>query len=513
MKIFPVEQIRQWDQYSITHEKITSLNLMERAAAACFEWIAKNVDLTSTFLIFCGNGNNGGDGLAIARMLQEAKRKVRVYIIPSDKRTADCTANLNRLSALNIAINEIATGKDFPSISSNSIVIDALFGTGLGKPLQGLAEKLVQHINTSGNNVISIDMPSGLFADNTSQGNTVIKASHTLSFQTYKLAFMFAENEACTGDIHLLDIGLHNDFYQNTKCIFSTIDKKLAGSIYKPRKKYTHKYTFGHALLYAGSTNMMGAAVLCAKACLRSGAGLVTVHTTSNAAAIIHTAVPEALVTAEHDFTIITKKKAAIGIGPGLEVCDTNSTLLKIILSGWKGPLVIDASGLQLLNPLIKLLAQRKNKPAVLTPHPGEFERLFGKTNTDLERIQLAMEKAAQHNCYIIVKGRNSLVACPDGAGYFNTTGNSGMATAGSGDVLTGIITGLLAQGYSQKDACLIGVYLHGLAGDLAAEKYSEEAMIAGDITEQLGNAFKILQADTDITGNNNTPLQQQGIL
>ncbi len=492
MKIFSAEQIRQWDQYTIINEPFTSVDLMERAAAGCFRWITKHCDLSKNFLIFCGNGNNGGDGLAIARMLQEAKIKVKVYILKSDKLSADCSTNLNRLKFLSVTADKISTENDLPEITTQCIIVDALFGTGLNKPLEGLAEKLVQHINVSVTEVISIDLPSGLFADCTSQENTIVKAAHTLSFQTYKLAFMIAENEEYCGNIHLLDIGLHQHFYQSTKSKFQSLDKELIHSIYKPRKQFTHKYSYGHALLYAGSANMMGAAVLCAKACLRSGAGLLTVYAKGNAA-VIQMSIPEALTSDEDDFDTITKKKAAIGIGPGLALTETNSALLKNILINWNGPLVIDASALHLLIPNIDLLSKRQNKQAIITPHNGEFEKLFGKTSNSFERIQLAIKKAAQHNCYIILKGHHSLVACPDGEAYFNTTGNSGMATGGSGDVLTGIITGLLAQGYTQKDACLMGVYLHGLAGDLAAEKFSPEAMIAGDITEQLGAAFKTL--------------------
>ena len=306
MKIFSAGQIREWDQYTIANEPISSLDLMERAATACFNWIKANCDLTKTFTILCGNGNNGGDGLAIARMLHVKRLAVNVFILKADQLTEDHVINLNRLNALEVQAGEIATEKDFPEIAAGSIVVDALFGTGLNRPLQGLSENLVQHINTSNAEVISIDVPSGLFTDATSQGNTIVKATHTLSFQTGKLAFMFAENEDHTGNIHLLDIGLDPEFYK-----FATIGKELICSIYKPRKKFTHKYSYGHALLYAGSNNMMGAAILCAKVCLKSGAGLVTVHTNGNTS-IIQTALPEALTATGDDFVILTKKKAAV---------------------------------------------------------------------------------------------------------------------------------------------------------------------------------------------------------
>jgi NAD(P)H-hydrate epimerase len=491
VKIFSALQIKEWDQYSISNEPVKSIDLMERAATACYHWILDHTSKKSRFIIFCGNGNNGGDGLAIARLMEEARLQTAVYILKNDKRSDDCSINLNRLNTLQVAVHEITDEKDFPMVSPGCIIIDALFGTGLNKPLQDLAAKLVAHINQANARVISIDLPSGLFADTSSSGNICVKATDTLSFQTNKLAFMMPENEMYIGNVTVLDIGLHQDFYKNTNSKFSTIDNTLVQSIYKPRKQSGHKYSFGHALLFAGSKNMMGASILSAKACLRSGAGLVTVHMADENMHIIQTALPEAIASSENDFATISKKKAAIGIGPGLAIDEINGQLLEKIITEWQGPLVIDASALQMLYPYIDLLKQRTNNPAILTPHTGEFEKLFGKAVNDFHRTDLAIEKAIMHQCYIILKGHHSLVACLDGSGWFNTTGNSGMATAGSGDVLTGIITGLLAQGYPQKEACLLGVYLHGLAGDLVASQYSQEAMIAGDITEQLGAAYK----------------------
>jgi ADP-dependent NAD(P)H-hydrate dehydratase / NAD(P)H-hydrate epimerase len=363
----------------------------------------------------------------------------------------------------------------------------------LNKPLEGIAQLLVQYINQNEATVISIDTPSGLFADISSNGNTIIKATHTLSFQCNKLAFMFTENGEYTGDVSILDIGLNNQYYDDTDTDIYTIDKTFIKSIFKPRKDFTHKYSYGHALLYAGSKSMMGAAILCAESCLRSGAGLVTLHMQEEQMHIIQTALPEAISSAENNVEVLWKKKSAIGIGPGLEINENNAALLKEILMKWEAHLVIDAAALTLLQPFIDLLGKRKIHPAILTPHTGEFEKLFGKCDNDFDRMKLAIQKAALLNCYIILKGHHSLIACPNGNCYFNTTGNSGMATAGSGDVLTGIITGLLTQGYNAKEACLLGVYLHGFAGDLAAAALSKEAMIAGDITDQLGNTFKML--------------------
>jgi NAD(P)H-hydrate epimerase len=490
MKIFSASQVRDWDQFTISNTPIASIDLMEKAAAACHRWIRENLPPGKQFLLFCGNGNNGGDGLAIARMLVNDGQAAKIFITKADKRSRDCDTNLQRLYALNISVSEIATKNDFPQLESDDIVIDALFGTGLNKPLQGLPQLLAEHINAASATVISIDMPSGLFADNTSVGNTIIKAGCTLSFECYKLAFMFAENSEFTGDIHLLSIGLSREYYLNTTSNRAVVDNSLLQPIYQPRKSFTHKYSYGHALIYAGSTGMMGAALLCAKACLRSGAGLVTVHTKEALMPVIQTALPEAIASGDDDFERLSKKKAAIGFGPGLEINDNNTTLLRQVLTQWMGPLVIDAAGLHLLQPMLDLLPKRINSPVILTPHTGEFEMLLGKTSNDFERAGKALQKAAELHCYIILKGKNSLIACPGGHAYFNSTGNSGMATAGSGDVLTGMLTGLLAQGYNALQSCLLAVYLHGLAGDFAAAQYSPEAMIAGDITEQLGKAF-----------------------
>lgn len=490
MKIFPAPQIRQWDAFTIQNAPVSSEALMERAAHACFLRIADWFSQSSAFVFFCGTGNNGGDGLAIARMMLQAGRKVSVYILEGEKRSHDFEINFARLQPLSKDLHFIEPGK-MPVLNKETIVIDALFGTGLSRPLQDQAARLVQHLNEAGCTVISIDIPSGLFADTSSKGNTIVEANHTLTFQIHKLAFMMSENGKYTGKVHVLDIGLDAKFYNDTPSDKSTIDNDLIASIYKPRDQFLHKYNFGHALLYAGSESMMGAAILCAKSCLRAGAGLVTVHTVKETQPVIQTAFPEAITSSEYDWKILSRKKAAIGLGPGLEVMQTNELLLSDIVAGFDGGIVIDATGLLLLAANLKVLEERKLRPVILTPHTGEFEKLFGKTSNDFNTMQLCIEKAAAFNCYIVLKGHHTMISCPDGDTYFNINGNAGMATAGSGDVLTGILTSLLAQGYTEKDACLLGVYLHGMAGDIAAEKHSQEALIASDIVDNLGACFK----------------------
>ena len=491
MKIFSVAQIRDWDNFTINAEPISGVDLMERAASNCFKWLKKNIPSTSPVIVCCGNGNNGGDGLVIARLLYKAKYKVAVYILNSNKRSESCAINLKRLSALKLEVKFIETIKSFPPISKKTIVIDALYGSGLDRPLKNIAARLVNHINEKSSTIISIDIPSGLFADTYSDKYAIIEATHTLSFETTKLAFLLPENAEYTGSVHLIPIGLSKKYYAATLAQFETIDCEMISKIYKPRNNFAHKYTFGHALLYAGSKNMMGAGLLCTKACLRTGTGLATIQVAPGCEGIISTALPEAITTSGTITGDTWLKKTAIAIGPGIENTQKNKQLLKNILTDWNGPLVIDATALALLVSLITMLPVRKMHPAILTPHTGEFERLFGKTTNDFEKLQLATKKAVTLNCYIILKGHYTLITCPDGTNYFNTTGNAGMATAGSGDTLTGIVAGLLAQKYSEKEACILGVYLHGLAGDIAAEKMSQEAMIAGDIIDYLGEGFK----------------------
>jgi NAD(P)H-hydrate epimerase len=497
MKIFSAAQIKQWDAFTIQNEPISSIDLMERAATACCKWlIGKNFGAFH-FRIFCGKGNNGGDGLAIARLLIEHKCLVTIYILEfGNIGTDDFQTNLARLHDCSTDIHFIQSPDFFPDINTDDIIVDALFGTGLNKPLDGITAALVDHINNSAAIKISIDMPSGLFADNTSKGNAIIKATHTLTFQHYKLAFLLAENEAFCGIVHILHIGLHPAFEKDETADFEWVDESIIKSIYKPRSAFAHKGNYGHAALLCGSYGMMGAAVLSSLACLRSGAGKLTAYIPNCGYDILQTTVPEAMsfVAGEDHLLSATgiEKYHAVGIGPGLGIHPSHKKLIAEVFEKATVPPVIDADALNIIaenKDLLKAIPEN----AVLTPHPKEFERLFGKTGNDFERLQLAKQKSAEYQVCIVLKGHFSFISTPDGKGYFNSTGNAGMATAGSGDVLTGIITGLLAQGYSPVQASLFGVYLHGLAGDIAAAEYSREGLIAGDIVECIGEAFKIL--------------------
>ncbi len=492
MKLFSAKQFHQWDQHTIQAQNITSWQLMERASLSCTNWILDKKFGSPSIKIFCGKGNNGGDGLAIARHLLQNGIIVEVYIlefgaIGSD----DFQANLHHLHEHATHIHYIQGEQFFPVIDKSDLIIDALYGTGLNRPLSGLSGSLVEYINQQQPTIISIDLPSGMFADASSRGNNVIMACHTLTLQAMKLCFLLPENEKYTGHITVLDIGLEPSFTENTKTIFELTDKKVASGIYKPRSKFSHKGTYGHCLIIAGSKGKMGAAILSSRACLRSGVGLVTACIPEPSLAIIQTAVPEAmgLTTIELPEADLNMY-ASIGLGPGLGTGDDVISMVFNVLQNFKKPVVLDADALNIMS-INKQGLQLVPKGSILTPHPKEFERLFGKTENNFEQLTKALNIATELRCYIVLKGHHTFIACPDGKGYFNTTGNTGLATGGSGDVLTGIISGLLAQGYSSLHAVLLGVYLHGLAGDIAAKQLSAEAMIAGDIIKAMGKAFK----------------------
>lgn len=491
MKILSAEQIRKWDEFTILHEPISSIDLMERAAGKCTQWIIEKKLAFNKVKIFCGKGNNGGDGLAIARHLAEKNIPVDVYILEFGALgTEDFQTNLTTLHSFPVDIHFIQHPNFFPSISNTDLVIDALYGTGLSRLLDGLSLELVKYINAQSAVIVSIDLPTGMFADKPTVKDTVITANFTLTFQQLKLCFLFPENEPFFGSVQVLDIGLHPGYIASGNSIYHLTDSKLIKQIYKPRKKFSHKGTYGHALIIAGEKGKTGAAVLCGKSCLRAGAGLVSAMIPEDQFVIMQTAVPEAMAVAQENIeNTDLAKYTTIGIGPGIGISENSARLIQRVLANYNKPITIDADGLNIIAANEELLSDLP-PASILSPHPKEFERLFGKSDNHLERIQNARFQAQKLFIYIIVKGHFSFVACPDGEVYFNSTGNAGMATGGSGDVLTGILTALLGQGYSAKETCILGMYLHGLSADIAVKTISQEALIAGDIVEFLGPAF-----------------------
>ena len=492
MKILSVEQIREADKYTIENEPIESVDLMERAATKVFEWLYRRAPREKTIKIFCGMGNNGGDGLVVARLLNEQEIVPQVFMVRySDRMSHDCEVNYYRLVIL--------TEDDFPKVDANDVVIDAIFGSGLNRPPQGMTADLIAYLNQSKAIRVAIDIPSGLFADQPSALGFIFKADYTLTFQNPKLAFLLPENDPYVGRFEVLDIGLHPRYLEEVETNNLLTVNAMVKPILHNRTKYSHKGTYGHALLIAGSEGKTGAALLGAKACLRTGVGLLSVHLPKLAQLPMQTSIPEAMIDGDDSetcFSIFGKLDAytAVGVGPGLGKAEETVRALKRLIQEVQVPLVMDADALNTLSDNPTWLAFLPSK-TILTPHPKEFERLVGKSSTSFERLEKQRELAIKHNLVVIVKGAHTSVAMPNGTIFFNTTGNPGMATAGSGDVLTGIILSLLAQRYSPEEAAVLGVYLHGLAGDLAAEEIGQEALIAGDITEHLGKAYAALRA------------------
>lgn len=495
MQILTAAEIRAWDEFTIAKEPIASIDLMERAALACFDWIVQNGFTGSNFFIYCGKGNNGGDGLALARLLYDSGNQVQVFIPDSvSPGTADFQINLQRLRELQVPLQFITTS--LPTLPAGAIIIDALLGTGLNRPVDGWMAAVVQSMNQSGNTVIAIDIPSGLSSDKSSAGHFVIRAAHTLSFQNLKPAFIVAENEKNIGTLHLLYIGLHPDFLTMFQPSFTWVTSALAKKRFRPRSRFSHKGAYGHALLIAGRQGSMGAAVLAAKGALASGTGLLTVQVPRSGNDILQAAVPEAMTIRDEEETYITglpenvQRFQAIGTGPGLGTEKRTADFLMKLFETFLKPVVLDADVLNLIaqHHLIDSIPAQ----SVLTPHPKEFERLFGKCDNDFIRIDKANEMAVEHNVVIVLKGHHTCIFS-GGRCYVNSTGNAGMAKGGSGDVLTGMITGLLAQGYDPETAALLGVYIHGKAGDIALAATSYESMLPSDLVQYAGTAFRTI--------------------
>ncbi len=503
MKIFPVDKIREADAYTIENEPISSINLMERASNELFLWIKDHIKKDIAFHIFCGLGNNGGDGLALARMMADEGYEVIVNIIRySDKTSDDFQINLERLIEKdNVKLIDINDTKDISEIGNEDIIIDAIFGSGLTRPVEGFIGKVIDMINELGAIIIAIDIPSGLFADQSSKPNkrAIVKADYTLSFQFPKLSFLFPENDGYVGKWEILDIGLSNDYIQSTETKHNFIIEDDIIPLIKKRPKYSHKGTFGHALIVAGSNGSMGAAVLASNACLRSGVGLLHTHIPRSGINILQTASPETMLSIDRYDNYFSEAPNieninSIGIGPGLGMEHQSQMAMKLLIQNSDCPMVLDADALNILSENPTWLAFLPSG-CILTPHPKEFQRLVGGWSNDSERLDKQNYLAQKHGIYVVLKGANTCICFPDGQCFFNSTGNPGMATAGSGDVLTGIITGLLASGYTPGTSAILGAYLHGLSGDIAANKMGLESITAGELINNLGSAFKMLHS------------------
>lgn len=499
LKILTAAQIRTLDAETIKLEPISSVDLMERAGSAFASWFCRQVDVEQTIGIVCGTGNNGGDGLVIARLLSEYNYTLKVWIVRGQtKESADFAVNLQRIST-KLPVTEINNEEalDQTDFSKVDVLIDAIFGTGLSRKVEGLYDSVIKKMNNATAYKIAVDVPSGLLIDNPSVG-TIFQADFTLTFELPKLAFLLPENFVYVGQWHAVKIGLHKKSVKNASARHFLVEKKDIKVILKPRRKFDHKGNNGSALLIAGSYGKMGAAVMAAQAAMRAGLGLLTTHVPGSGLTIIQSSVPESMASVDVNERHLTTLPSpedfdAVGIGPGIGLHAETKRAFEKLLQQSKTPVVVDADAITLLanHPSLLLLLPSQS---ILTPHPGEFKRLVGDWTNDFERLEKQKKMSKQTSSIIVLKGAHSSITTPDGDVYFNSTGNPGMATAGSGDVLTGILTSLLAQGYNSREAALLGVYLHGLAGDLAAHKMGEISLLATDIIHSIPEAYRILR-------------------
>lgn len=500
MKFFLTEQIRGIDAYTVEHEPIASIDLMERAARALTAAILERY-AGCCFAVFAGPGNNGGDGLAVARMLAAEGCRVSVWLInPKGRLSADCAVNLARMQGVGVEVAEVGGFFSMPLLEGGTVIIDAIFGSGLKEHVAGsVFAQVIEGINESGCRVVAVDIPSGLMGENNNPlRGVVVSASCTLTLQFPKLSLLMPENECFVGRMEILDIGLSREGIRNTGSHLFFTDEKEINALLRPRAKHAHKGCFGRALLVAGSRGMAGASVLASRAALRSGVGLLTVHVPACNNMIVQTSVPEAMTSIDSNECCFSDnlecdRYNAVAVGPGLGLSKESGAALLALIKNCRRPLVLDADALNILSLCDDWLSFLP-KGCVLTPHPGEFERLFGKMPDRYSAICAVRATAHEHGIIVVLKGAYTAIISPDGSVCFNSTGNAGMATAGSGDVLTGVILALMAQGYCGADAARIGAFVHGLAGDIASAEIGQTALVAGDIVARLPEAWRRLE-------------------
>jgi ADP-dependent NAD(P)H-hydrate dehydratase / NAD(P)H-hydrate epimerase len=498
MKLFTTKQIAGIDKFTIENEPVADIDLMERAAMQITNWLVQHFSTEEKLIFFAGPGNNAGDALAIARQMAAFEFQCEVFLLDLGKGLKNSPAiNWKRLEEQGkVKLSKITCSGQFPQTHSTDVFLDGLFGSGLSRPLEGLPAEIVHQMNERPNTVVSVDIPSGLMGEDNSRNipENIVRADFTLTFQFPKMSFLFPENEEFTGKWEVLPIGLLPEGIAKTSSDFFLVEKEDVKEILPRRSKFAHKGHFGHALLIAGSYGKMGAAVLASKGCLRSGTGLLTTHVPRLGYTIIQVTVPEAMTSIDPHDSLFTEFPelapfSAIAIGPGIGLKHNSRRALHELIDKAEVPMVLDADALNILSEDKHWLTKLPEN-SILTPHPGEFRRLAGETADSYERMQIQREFAKEYHVIVVLKGAFTTVATPGGKVYFNASGNPGMATAGSGDALTGIMLGLLAQRFPAYQAAIAGVFLHGLAGDLAAGEKSENALIAGDIVEYLGNSF-----------------------
>ncbi len=502
MKIFNSAQIAEIDRYTLEAQHLKEYDLVTRVGKRLAQWMRGNLVLKrSKVVIFAGTGNNGNDAIALAKILGGWDIDCQLYVIGSKSKNSSLRRQLIEELYIfsTVRWKELCEGDEIPPLPNICYIVDGIFGTGLNRSVEGFYCKLIEKINSSGAKVISIDVPSGLLSDhrNEDESASVVRAHHTLTIQFPKLCMFFKENYQYTGDWEVIDVDLDLDIIDTIETPYSMIEKNSVRSILKKRGKYSHKGDYGHGLLIAGSAGMAGSAILAARGALRAGLGLLTLHVPKRLHDILQVSVPEAICETDRSDSIFTginpriaEKFDAVAVGPGIGKSPDTVAALKDIINSCNRPMVIDADAINILSTnkeMLELIPQN----SVITPHPREFARIAGKYRDSREAAEMQMEFSAKNNITVVLKGANTSVSTPDGKMWFNSTGNPGMATAGSGDVLGGIILGFLSQGYSAREAAIAGTYLHGLSGDIVAAIKGEASLIAGDIADNLGEAFK----------------------
>ena len=502
MKIFNTENIRKIDRITIEEEGVSSQELIRRVAEGVAGEIIGRWSPSTPVVIFAGSGNNGADALVVGRLLLEAGFYPRILLFnfKGNSLSRDCDmANRELLATGYNGLMEIIDRAELPSLTPDHLVIDGLFGSGLRDPLEGGFMMLARNISESGATVISIDVPSGMFGEWNARviGRNVVHATLTMAIQFPRLSFFLGDNAELVGKWKVIDIGLSNRAIMETPTKYFYVERDEVRAVLKPRKPFSSKSDYGHALLFAGCYGMAGAAVMAARGALRSGVGKLTVHSARAAFPVIQSQVPEALFSADRHENVISDMSArfncsAIGVGPGIGTNDATRGAFETLVKSYKRPLVIDADA---LNAIAKnqTILDHIAPGSILTPHAGEFDRIFGTQTSDEGRLLKAVEVSHRYKLLIVLKGRYTATVRPDGKVFFNSSGTPAMATAGSGDVLTGIITSLLAQGYKPETASVAGVYIHGLAGEMAAETQGEYGTTAMDIASCVGRAVKAI--------------------
>jgi NAD(P)H-hydrate epimerase len=473
LKLLNSKQSQEADIFTILNEPIRSSDLMERAAKAFTKaLIEKFIDRNKTILVFCGKGNNGGDGLAIARQLiDEGYQNIQIFIADfSDKSSEDFEFNLDRLILKDADINSIKTAQEI-EIQEVDIIIDALLGTGLNKVISGEWQKLVEKINQLVGYKISVDIPTGMPSDGELFNDCIIKSDWTITFQRPKLNFLLPLSNPYIKEWKVVNIGLNEEFIQNTSSPYFWFWKADVQQYLKIRSPFEHKGLLGHALIIAGTEETMGAALLCTEACHRSGAGLTSVLIPKSGLSALNTRIPEAMYCDKETFvTADLEKYNVIAIGPGFGTSTAALSILKDVLNRFKRPIVIDADALNILaehQDLLTLLPEN----SVLTPHMKEFDRLFGTHKGWWKRIATAFKKAVELKVYIVLKNRYTMIFTPEGLCFFNSSGSPAMASGGMGDALTGMIASFIAQNDMIEKAVQLAVFSHGYTGEQLAQK------------------------------------------